>query len=251
MSARKLIFDRLKQRRELRYTSAGLYELRYTAEVRASASGRTLRLEGHAAVFNTPTKIANGKTSFRERIMPGAFRKVLDANADVPFLLNHDSSKIFGRTTAGTLRLDEDSRGLKYVVDLPNTEEGRSLHCAVQRGDISGSSFGFSLGPDDDSWDEDEDEDRSRIARRTIRNVSILRDCSAVTYPAYSGTDAQARSTVEVPYEIRSSVEAHNNAGVIVTPEIALQITINAIERQAREREAIARRKSTMNNLLS
>jgi HK97 family phage prohead protease len=220
-------------------------EMRFAPECRAIASGRTLKLEGHAAVFNTRANLGQ----FQERIMPGAFKRALAAEQGVPFLWNHNKEKILGRTTAGTLRLKEDSKGLHYEVDLPNTEEARGYHESVRRGDVTGSSFAFNLQKGDDEWSEEQDEDRSFHALRTIRNVTNLVDCSAVTSPAYDGTDVSARN-VEVPFEIRSRV-AERNVGVIVTPEIAVQITINALNRHKSEEEQRARRKNLLNQILS
>ena len=96
-------------------------ELRFT-EVRASAtpSGKP-RIEGYAATFNNPTQLPG----FREVIKPGAFTRAIDEQHDCVCLFNHDQNNVLGRTTSGTLRLDQDSLGLHYVCDLPNTQAAR------------------------------------------------------------------------------------------------------------------------------
>jgi HK97 family phage prohead protease len=198
---------------------------------------------------------------FRERILPGAFTRSLEAKQDTVCLWNHDTNKILGRVKAGTLRLAQDSRGLKYVVDLPNTQEARGFHESVSRGDVTGSSFGFQLANDDQDWDEAQDEeDRSYFVRRSIKNVTNLLDCSPVIYPAYGGTEVQARSTAVIPVELRSHVEALNRNVhrparkhfIMPTPAECLQITLNAEARnKAEQQTVINRRRKLLNEILS
>ena len=82
-----------------------------TIEVR-EAEGEAMVLEGYAAVFNSETDLG----PFREVIKPGAFTDVL--TNDVRALINHDPNLVLGRTSNGTLTLEQDERGLKYRVEL-------------------------------------------------------------------------------------------------------------------------------------
>lgn len=155
-------------------------ELRFLAgaEVRAAA-GR--KISGYAATFDSPTQIVD----FEETIRPGAFRRALFEKQDVRALFNHDPSKILGRTASGTLKLSEDSRGLHFEVELPNSPTGSDVLEAVRRGDVSGASFGFRARRD--RWN----------ASRTERELLDLDlyDVSPVTYPAYQATSVSARSS--------------------------------------------------------
>ena len=103
--------------------------------------GRTLH--GYAAVYNVESEDLGG---FRERIAPGAFSGVLDA--DVRALLNHDPSQVLGRTKSSTLRLFDEQRGLRFEVDLPESPLGENVREAVRRGDIDGASFRFVVDRD-------------------------------------------------------------------------------------------------------
>lgn len=143
-------------------------------------------IRGHAAIFDTLSENLGG---FREKIAPGAFDGVLQD--DVRALFNHDGNIVLGRTKAGTLRLSVDSEGLNYEIDPPDTQAARDLIVSMKRGDISESSFAFTV--ENDSWDEDED---GRLVR-TINKVKRLYDVSPVTYPAYQDTDVAARSLQE------------------------------------------------------
>lgn len=140
-------------------------------------------LRGHAAVFN---KLSDNLGGFREKITPGAFDDVL--SDDVRALFNHDSNFILGRTASNTLTIGQDKKGLSYEVELPDTQVGRDLAISVERGDISQSSFAFTV--EEDSWDED---DEGRIVR-TITKIRKLFDVSPVTYPAYPDATVGVRS---------------------------------------------------------
>lgn len=97
--------------------AAAPLERRAFTEVRTA--GR--RIEGYAATFNTEADLGG----FRERIAPGAFRSALAG--DVLAMLDHDPGKVLGRTRSGTLRLSEDSKGLAFSLDLPDTQAGRDV----------------------------------------------------------------------------------------------------------------------------
>jgi HK97 family phage prohead protease len=157
-------------------------------ELRADDNGKTVK--GYAAVFNEPADIGG---SFREVVAPGAFKGTLDN--DVRALVDHDSGRVIGRTKSGTLRMKEDSHGLAVEIDLPDTTDGRDLAVSLERGDISGMSFGFRVTHDE--WDE-----TSEPPTRTIRAVELF-EVSAVAFPAYEGTDIALRSLEDARKEQR------------------------------------------------
>nr|WGD95106.1 HK97 family phage prohead protease [Bacillus subtilis] len=75
--------------------------------------------------------------------------------SDVRALIDHDPSKILGRTSAGTLKLEVDDIGLRFDVTLPNTQYASDLYENLRVGNISNCSFGFMLGKDGDSFTRD------------------------------------------------------------------------------------------------
>jgi HK97 family phage prohead protease len=131
---------------------------------------------GHAAVFN---KLSEDLGGFREKIMPNAFDDVL--KDDVRAYFNHDPNYLLGRVSAGTLRLSVDQKGLKYELDIPNTTAGRDLKENLKNGNITQSSFAFTLGKDGDSWERNDD----GVDVRIINKVNRLYDVSPVSLPAY------------------------------------------------------------------
>lgn len=154
------------------------------AEIRADDDG-TIRVSGHAAVFNQEADIAG---LFREVIAPGAFREAIGRD-DVVFLVNHDGLPL-ARTRSGTLTLTEDDIGLRMETELDADDpDVRGIVPKMQRGDLDKMSFAFR--PTRQEWD-----DSGEIPVRTIHEAS-LSDVSVVTNPAYEGTDIGLRSLQE------------------------------------------------------
>lgn len=159
-------------------------------EFRDSTEGNLI-FEGHAAVFDSWSSDLGG---FREMIKPGAFRKALRANPDVRFLFNHNPDLVMARTTVpdgpGSLRLEEDGRGLRVKAELAPTTAANDLRTLAKAGVVDQMSFAFSMrdgGVDD--WN-------STYTDRTILQFGAVADVSPVTYPAYPETTASMRSQV-------------------------------------------------------
>lgn len=147
-----------------------------SAEIRAK--GR--RLEGYAATFASSADIGG---RFVETIAPGAFSGSLRSRADVLALVDHDPGRVLARTRSGTLRLSEDSRGLAFDLDLPDTQVGRDVLALAERGDLGGMSFGFT------ALDEQRDGNRRELRAVQLHEISVV-----LAWPAYDGTVIQARS---------------------------------------------------------
>jgi len=152
----------------------------YDGELKAAVEGRTV--EGYASVFNSMSEDLGG---FREIILPGAFSEVLDN--DVRALYNHDSNYLLARTTSGTLELKEDDKGLYYRFEMPNTSYGNDMLELFRRGDLSQSSFGFTV--EKDNWRMEEGQHV-----RYIERVGSLFDVSPVVFPAYNQASSGLRS---------------------------------------------------------
>jgi HK97 family phage prohead protease len=136
------------------------------------------KIRGTAIVFNALSLNLGG---FREIIKPEAVDRTLREGLDVRALIDHDTGKVIGRTTAGTLSMRKDKRGLRIEIDPPNTSYARDLLESVSRGDISGMSFGFRVLTDD--WRMEDGEPVRDVYDMTISEVSV------VSFPAYEQTD--------------------------------------------------------------
>lgn len=188
-----------------------------TEGVTVRAKGDTPTVSGYAALFNAETVIAG---LFREQIAPGAFKSAI-AGDDVRALFNHDPNYVLGRTTNQTLTLREDGRGLFYDVTLnPDDPEAMSVRAKIQRGDVTGSSFGFTV--DEERWQEPGKGSRD-LPLRTIVRASLF-DVSPVTYPAYPTTTVTARAKAE---EVRTAAE------VMATREALAELEEALAERKA------------------
>lgn len=151
-------------------TRAAIIELR--------TAGR--RLDGYAATFGTPATIG----AFRETIRAGAFRASLATGRDTLALLDHDPTKLLARTGNGSLRLSEDSRGLAFSLDLPDTTVGRDVLAMAEARMLGGMSFGFIV--QDENWP-------TRDARE-LRSVDLVEISVVQAFPAYSQTSVSARA---------------------------------------------------------
>ena len=193
------------EKRDELLTAAHYSKFDSTLEVREE-NGEMI-IEGYAALYNSETDLG----VFRESISPGAFDDVL--NDDVRALINHDPSLILGRTSAGTLELSTDEYGLKYRVKLGEQQYAKDLYTSIKRGDISQSSFAFTIK--DQSWSEDR-------STRKVEKVAKLLDVSPVTYPAYKSATVAARKEEE-PKEIRTAE--------VKTSDDDKCVTVNKIKR--------------------
>jgi len=176
MTTNKTIFD---DKTEVRYM---------TCTMRAAGDASAPVIEGDAAVFGQETVIGSW---FREKIRQGAFTRVLSEQPDVIAAFNHDWNVVLGRTTSNTLRLEQTSTALRYSVDVNLADpQAVSVYEKVKRGDVSQSSFAFTVRSEE--WTKGDGP--NELALREIVEVDQLLDVSPVTFPAYPQTSVSARS---------------------------------------------------------
>ncbi|MEV4974442.1 HK97 family phage prohead protease [Streptomyces scopuliridis] len=170
-----------------------------TAEVAIRAGegeGAAERFIGYAAKFNSRTSIGNPlRWGFYEEIAPGTFTKTI-SEGDARFLIDHDSYYVVSRVTAGTLSLTQDAKGLPVDSALdPALSYVQDLKANIRNGNITGMSFGFQVIKDD--WQlidvETTDGQIVQAELRTLREVKLF-EVSAVTFPAYTDTEAGLRA---------------------------------------------------------
>lgn len=161
----------------------------YQFEVRAEENEAGHILTGRPIVYNSKTNLG----WFDEVIRAGALNGT--DLTDVRFLVNHDISKIplaRSRRNNGnsTMQMSVDDMGLlldRVNLDTENNAEARALYSAVQRGDITGMSFMFSI--DGEEWENLESDHPTRY----ITKIGSVVEVSAVTFPAYEATEINAR----------------------------------------------------------
>jgi HK97 family phage prohead protease len=169
-----------------------------SVELRAYKTEEESRMlvEGYAIVFNSESRDLGG---FTEVVKENALDKALERNTDVLALYGHDYQNVLGRQSANTLQLEKDERGIKFTLDLPNTQLGRDVYTLVERGDLKGNSFGFTV--EKDSWDKKGDK-----VIRTIEQVRDLFEISIVSLPAYEATELVKRNFEEFAEDITEAI---------------------------------------------
>lgn len=150
-------------------------------EIRSEKDGNVV-VEGYAARFEDETVIGG---RFAERIARGAFDGADMTNTVA--LFNHDWNMPLARVGRG-LELEVDDKGLKYRFELGNQSYAKDLAENIRMGNVSTSSFGFTIS--DDSWESRED----GVNLRVINEVETLFDVSPTTQGAYPTTEVALRS---------------------------------------------------------
>lgn len=178
----------------------------FNFEIRAEENERGRVITGRPIVFGQRTDLG----WYDEIIERGA----LDTTdlKDVRLLVNHDTNMIplarsRNNNENSTMQLSPDDAGLGMRADLDteNNDKSRSLYSAVNRGDIDGMSFMFTV--DKDSWD-DPDSDHPT---RHILSIRRVFEVSAVTFPAYSQTSIQARGLSDALESAKESLESERS----------------------------------------
>ena len=160
-------------------------------EFQTREDGEALTIEGYFAVFNSDYDLGMGMS---ESIAPGAFTDTLAD--DIRALVNHDTTLVLGRTSAHTLEVRQDERGLWGKIQInPNDQDAMNLYARVKRGDVSQCSIGFDIL-------DEETEYRGENVHWTIKSVKLY-EVTCCTFPAYQETAIAARSADKAELEKR------------------------------------------------
>ena len=173
-----------------------------------SASGRTV--SGYAVRFESESV----NMGFVEIIHRGAITEDTIKASDVFALLNHNENTVLARCKrgVGSLTLTVDNDGVYYEFEAPATANGDELLEHIKRGEISQSSFAFSVANEDgaEKWTKRGD----GIIVREINKIARLYDISPVYQPAYETTTCSKRALEKVIElkDMEDNKELHNDA---------------------------------------
>ena len=191
----------------------------YEFEVRASKNedGGSV-IDGRPIVYDQRTNLGY----FDEIIHQGALD---DTNLrDVRFLVNHDTSKLplarsrrNNKNSTMLLAVDKEGMTIQALLDTENNADARSLYSAVQRGDITGMSFMFSI--DDEEWEDLQ----SDHPTRHIRKIGTVVEVSAVTFPAYEQTEISTRCKEALDSARRAVDTAREQRAAVDTAALELE----------------------------
>ena len=200
-------------------TSSDLEKRSYTFEARAEKgdNGKNV-IVGRPIVYEQKTDLG----FFDEIIERGALDKT-DLR-DVRFLVNHDISKVplarsrrNNKNSTMQLDVDRDGMGISVTLDTENNADARALYSAMERGDISGMSFMFSVKRDE--WD---DLERDHPTRR-IKEIGTVVEVSAVTFPAYEQTEIGTRCKTALDNARAALDSAREQRGSVDTSALELE----------------------------
>ncbi len=141
---------------------------------------------GRAVVYNQWSELLG---SFRERLLPGLFDKYLGTRPDIIACVDHDHSRLLGRSAAGTLKLIPGADGIDVEIPMPDLSYARDLAVSIGRGDIRGMSFYFDVK--EDKWDRS-----NAVFARDVVEAEIY-EVSFVVFPAYPQTEVALRSLTD------------------------------------------------------
>ena len=197
-SAKPVRTIRVKKPRHRAGLASGL-EVRHFAtgklECRDDGETNTLQLIGMPIVYDTPYQVRDIFGTFNETMKPGVVTDLLASKCDTRFLFNHSGLPL-GRTTSGTLTLEDSPVGLRCTVNLDARQQlATDLFVAAQRGDVTQMSVGMIVAKDE--WD-------AREENRTIFKLGALEDVSAVTYPASPTTSLQVAQRMLMDLQVES-----------------------------------------------
>jgi HK97 family phage prohead protease len=172
----------------------------------AGAGGDGLTLEGHAAVFNSPTRIDSWEGTFDEQIAPGAFKKSIREKTPV-LQFDHGRHASIGSIPIGAIEsLAEDDQGLYVRARMHDNMLIQPVRDAIASGAIDGMSFRFQVVKDE--WrdakgnlltDPAEIEqciyrptEERGVLTRTLKEVKVP-ELGPVVFPAYQDTSVAVR----------------------------------------------------------
>lgn len=157
---------------------------------RASSADGKRYIEGYFAVFGSIYEWWPGAT---ESVDPKAFDDTL--GDDIRALIDHETRLVLGRTTAKTLELRVDEKGLWARIEINEDDsDAMNLYARVQRGDVSQCSFGFDI------LSERTDVNADGSVHWTLEKVRLY-EVSCVTFPAYEDTSVAARQARHSQYD--------------------------------------------------
>lgn len=145
-------------------------------------------VEGYATVFESPSQYIG----WVETIHRGAITEETIKESDVLAKFNHNDEKVLARSNKGngSLLLEIDDNGLRYMFESPKTALGDELLEYLHRGDITQSSFAFTVSKEENAerWYK-----KDGMIYRDIYKIDKLYDVSPVFQPAYEATSCSAR----------------------------------------------------------
>ena len=157
---------------------------------------------------------------FEQKTDLGMWEEVIEKGAldqtdlkDVRLLVNHDTNQLplarsrnNNANSTMQLTVEDDGLHIRADLDVENNPRAAEVLSAVEREDVTGMSFMFTV--DKDLWENLESEHPTRH----ILSIGKVFEASVVTFPAYEQTSVYARSLENVQSELESERKALESA---------------------------------------
>lgn len=152
-------------------------------EIRA---GDVIHVEGYVnAVGRDSRPLPSPRGKFVEQVSPDTFRRAI-SDKKPAVMLNHR------RTLDADAEFNEDSIGLHVSADIRDAE----VTAAARHGELRGWSFGFSVKPGGELWDDTANPyPRRALTSIDLAEVSLI---DSKMTPAYIGTSVETRGETDV-----------------------------------------------------
>lgn len=161
-----------------------------------SFDDKSLKVSGYVNKAGSYSQVMSADgTPFRETILPQAFVEAVATEDPIDFYAEHDDQKLLATTVNHSLTLRADDNGLYMEAQILDTNDGRDTYELIKSGVITSMSFGFIVL--DDDWDMTGGNFDDGIPLRTVKEI-ILKEVSAVRFPAYLSSSIEARGIQEL-----------------------------------------------------
>lgn len=138
-----------------------------------SLNDTELKFASNKATFAGYASVFGGLDSYKDTIVYGAFKNVINSKSMPKMFENHKS---FELPIGKWLNMEEDSKGLLVEGEFtPNHAKADMVRASMLHGTMDGLSIGFSMK---------EGDFEKKDGVRYIKNISSLVEISAVTFPA-------------------------------------------------------------------
>ena len=177
-----------------------------TLEFRQSHGGRGI-ISG-SFPYNSQATIASSGRVRKERFEPKSFDFAInqEPEREINFLSGHSMDRPLASRRAGTLEFEDRADALAFEATMPLDDEQpswvRDFLLARRAGMIGGLSPGFRVPPRSvvpDAEFLEPEAGNPGVMIRVIRHA-VLHEISAVTRPAYGGTEITERDDLSVPF---------------------------------------------------
>lgn len=192
---------------ETRFLKVDNVEIRKITEGEEESEQRFV--SGTGIVYGEEVEIWDG---FKETIRAGAFTESINSGNEIKSYFNHNASFVLSTTESNpTLVLKDETKNLFFESPIPPTTYGNDLTVNLERGNVRGASFSFTV--QEDILVEDDDGVYHReIVKGTLYEVG------PVTNPAYPQTEVGARAKEDAFDEAKARIkkqqeEEHNSSG--------------------------------------